>query len=169
MAQTDIPTSQHNNAQTPWLDHGWVEHSQTLLDSYHKWTGRDLIPRMGSTLEQAQALFQVPFVVVSHGIQADPILNYGNQTALKLWNIEIPTLLKTPSRLTAEPVHRDERARLLERTTRDGYVDDYQGIRIATDGRRFRINQALVWNLVDPTGNRVGQAATFAEWQFLDS
>jgi hypothetical protein len=105
---------------------------------------------------------------VSHGNQPDPILNYGNQTALNLWQIGIPTLLKTPSRLTAEPVHRDERARLLERTARDGYVDDYQGIRVATTGRRFRINQALVWNLVDQNGNHVGQGATFSEWQFLD-
>jgi hypothetical protein len=169
MAQFDLPPNSLGNAQAPWLDHGWVAHSQILLNSYRKWTERDLIPRTGSTLEQAQALFEVPFVVVSHGIQADPILNYGNQTALKLWHIDIPTLLKTPSRQTAEPVHRDERARLLERTSRDGFVDDYQGIRIATDGRRFRINQALVWNLVDQEGNRVGQAATFSEWQFLES
>jgi hypothetical protein len=169
MAQFDMPPASLSHAQSPWLDHGWVEHSQILLNSYRKWTGRDLIPRVGSPLEQAQALFEVPFVVVSHGIQADPILNYGNQTALNLWNIEIEALLKTPSRQTAEPVHRDERALLLERTARDGYVDDYQGIRIATDGRRFRINQALVWNLVDQSGNRVGQAATFSDWQFLDS
>ncbi|MDB5385463.1 MAG: hypothetical protein JWM11_1109, partial [Planctomycetaceae bacterium] len=62
-----------------------------------------------------------------------------------------------------------ERARLLERTTRDGFVDDYQGIRVSTTGRRFRIDQALVWNLVDAQGNRVGQAATFSDWQFLES
>jgi hypothetical protein len=155
-------------AQAPWLEHGWVEHSQTLLNSYYQWTRRQLMPRLGSAVEQAQALFEAPFVVVSHDAQADPILNYGNQTALRLWQIEISTLLTTPSRLTAEPVHRDERARLLERTTRDGFVDNYQGIRVATSGRRFRINQAVVWNLADQQGNCVGQAATFSEWQFLD-
>jgi hypothetical protein len=65
-------------------------------------------------------------------------------------------------------VHRDERARLLERTTRDGFVDDYQGIRISSTGRRFQIDQAIVWNLVDARGERVGQAATFSEWRFLN-
>lgn len=113
-------------------------------------------------------MFEAPFVVVSHGMQDDPILNYGNATALKLWKISIPDLLKTPSRMTAEPVHRDERQRLLERTTRDGFVDDYRGVRIATTGHRFLIERATVWNLVNETGERVGQAATFSEWTFLD-
>jgi hypothetical protein len=61
-------------------------------------------------------------------------------------------------------VHRDERARLLERTHRDGYVDDYAGIRISQSGRRFRIEQAIVWNLVDAAGQHYGQAATFDTW-----
>lgn len=153
---------------TPWRNHDWLSHTQILLDSYLKWLGTDLIDRSGSEDEQAQRLFESPFVVVSHGTQTDPILNYGNRTALGLWEMEIPSLLQTPSRLTAEPMHRDERARLLERTTRDGYVDDYRGIRIASTGRRFRIEQAIVWNLVDDSGQRVGQAATFSDWVFLD-
>jgi hypothetical protein len=61
-------------------------------------------------------------------------------------------------------VHRDERTRLLERTSRDGYVDDYAGIRISRSGKRFRIEQAIVWNLVDGDGHRRGQAATFDRW-----
>lgn len=142
----------------------WTPHTQLLLDSYHRWLGRELIPREGSAEDQAQALFEAPFVVVSHGTQADPILNYANRTALELWEMDIPGLLQTPSRLTAEPLHRDERARLLERTTRNGYVDDYQGIRISSTGRRFRIEQAIVWNLVDDHGALRGQAATFANW-----
>lgn len=146
---------------------GWLEHTQILLDSYARWTGQQLIPRDGSPRDQAVSLFCAPFVVVSHGTQADPILNYGNRTALGLWEMPIETLLKTPSRLTAEPVHRDERARLLERTSRDGYVDDYRGIRISSTGKRFEIDRATVWNLVDATGQRVGQAATFSDWRFL--
>lgn len=148
---------------------GWVDHSQLLLDSYHRWLQRDLVPRNGSAVEQAQALFDAGFVVVSHGIEADPLLNYANRTALTLWEIDIPTLLQTPSRLTAEPLHRDERAQLLARTTRDGYVDDYRGIRVSTTGRRFRIEQAIVWNLVDAEGTYRGQAATFSHWVPLES
>lgn len=146
---------------------GWIEHTQTLLDSFRKFVGRELTDRTGTVEEQARRLFEAPFVVVSHGTEADPILNYGNQTALNLWEVDSATLCRMPSRLTAEPVHRDERARLLERTLRDGFVDDYRGIRISATGRRFLIEQAIVWNLVNAAGERVGQAATFDNWQFL--
>lgn len=146
---------------------GWVEHTQILLNSFRKFVGRELIDRTGTAEEQAQRLFEAPFVVVSHGTEADPILNYGNRTALDLWEIDVAALLRMPSRLTAEPVHRDERARLLERTLRDGFVDDYRGIRISATGRRFLIERAIVWNLVNAGGERVGQAATFDNWQFL--
>ncbi|MBL8828275.1 MAG: MEKHLA domain-containing protein [Planctomycetaceae bacterium] len=148
----------------PWREHGWTPHTQILLSSYRRWLGHDLLAVGESVEEAARALFEAPFVVVSHGKQSDPILNYANRTALQLWEIDIPRLLETPSRLTAEPLHRDERARLLERTTRDGYVDDYRGIRISTTGRRFQIERAIVWNLVDASGQHVGQAATFATW-----
>jgi hypothetical protein len=144
-------------------------HVQLLLDSFARLLGRELISRQGSAEAQAERLFQAPFVVVAHGTEADPLLNYGNAAALALWEMDLATLTRTPSRLTAEPVHRDERARLLERTRRDGYVDDYAGIRISRTGRRFRIEQAIVWNLVDAAGIHRGQAATFDRWTPLDS
>lgn len=165
---TDSNLINVNNPSANGLQPTWIEHTQILLDSYRHWTGRELIPREGENPEQAIALYQAPFVVVSHGTQADPILNYGNATALNLWEMPVEQLLQTPSRLTAEPVHRDERAQLMARTTRDGFVDDYQGIRISAKGRRFRIDQATVWNLINLAGERVGQAATFSEWVFLD-
>ena len=146
-----------------------ASHVQLLLDSFARLLGRELISRQGAAEAQAERLFQAPFVVVSHGTEADPILNYGNAAALALWEMDLATLTRTPSRLTAEPVHRDERARLLERTRRDGYVDDYAGIRISSTGRRFRIEQAIVWNLVDAAGIHRGQAATFDRWTPLDS
>ncbi|QDU74680.1 MEKHLA domain protein [Bremerella volcania] len=159
---------QDHPAAEPWLEHGWPAHLQILLDSYCQLLGDQLVPRSGSAEEDARRVFEAPFVVVSHTASRDPILNFGNQAALRLWKIDVETLLQTPSRMTAEPMHRDERAQLLERTTRDGYVDDYQGIRIATTGRRFRIEKAIVWNLRDAAGTYVGQAATFDQWTFLD-
>lgn len=154
--------------KSPWLEHGWIEHTARLLDSYRRLLGKELIDRAGDREQDAANLFHAPLVVVSHGTQADPILNYANRRALELWEIDIPRLLITPSRLTAEPMHRDERAELLRRTAQVGYVDDYQGIRISTTGRRFRIERATVWNLSDPDGAPRGQAATFTDWTRLD-
>ena len=154
---------------TPWREHNWITHTQILLDSYSHWVGAPLLPRTGNAEDQAAALYHAPFVVVSHGTQADPILNYGNATALQLWEVDIPTLLTMPSRLTAEPLHRDERARLLERTTRDGFVNDYRGTRVSSTGKRFLIEQATVWNLVSSNGERLGQAATFSTWKPMEN
>jgi len=137
---------------------------ELLLDSFARLLGRELVSREGSPAEQAARLFQAPFVVVSHGTEADPVLAYGNARALDLWELTWEELIRTPSRLTAEPVHRDERARLLARTRAHGFVDDYSGIRISKTGRRFRIERAIVWNLVDAAGVHRGQAATFDRW-----
>ena len=154
-------------SESLWLSHGWVEQTQLILDSYRHWLGNELIVRDGSPEQEAEDLFECSFVVVSHGMQADPILNYGNRVALNLWEMDIETFLRTPSRKTAEPVHRDERARLLERTTRDGFVDDYRGVRISSSGRRFFIEHAIVWNLIAEDGRYAGQAATFSKWKEL--
>ena len=78
-------------------------------------------------------------------------------------------LIGMPSRKTAEPVHRDERAQLLKRTREHGFIDGYSGIRIASTGRRFEVHRATVWNVVTAAGEHVGQAAAFSEWTFLDN
>jgi len=142
----------------------WVAHTQLLLETFASLLGRELIDRQGSENEQAGRLFHAPFVVVSADASADPLLTYGNKTALGLWEMDADRLLATPARHTAEPVHRDERQRLLDRTRAQGYVDDYAGIRISSTGKRFRIEQAIVWNLTDATGAYCGQAATFDRW-----
>ena len=74
-----------------------------------------------------------------------------------------------PSRLSAEPVHQSARERLLATVAQQGYMDDYSGIRIAKSGRRFAIEQATVWNLLDNDGAYYGQAATFSRWTFLSA
>jgi hypothetical protein len=61
--------------------------------------------------------------------------------------------------------YRDERRRLLDEVGRHGFIENYSGIRISQHGRRFRIERATVFNLLDRRGEYVGQAATFADWQ----
>ena len=150
-----------------WSQPSVVEWSQLLLDSYRQWLGRDLLQRVGGPEEQAHALFLAPFVVVSHGIEADPMLNYGTHLALTLWETTWEDLLRTPSRLTAEAVNRAEREWMLERARTRGYLDNYRGVRISNSGRRFLIENAIVWSVSDRAGRCVGQAATFSHWTFL--
>ena len=142
-------------------------HGAELLRTYHLWTGRHLIEPCGDAHAEARMLFEAPFAVVSGGAEGDQILNYGNKTAMELWEMDWDRLTRTPSRLTAEPMHRDERAEFLRRVRERGFIDDYSGIRISSKGRRFRIAQATVWNVTDADGKYAGQAATFSKWEFL--
>jgi hypothetical protein len=146
-----------------------MEWSRLLLDSYRHWMGKDLIERASDTKQQARMLFEASIVVVSHGGEPDPILNYGNQTALNLWELSWDQFIKTPSRLTTEPDDRAERRKMLERATLNGYFEGYRGVRISSTGRRFLVEQALIWNVIDPTGSPIGQAATFSRWSNLSS
>jgi len=141
--------------------------SQRLLESFRHWTGRDLLDRSGSVEEQAEGLFFAPVVVVSHGKEADPILNYGNQAALDLWEVTWERLIGMPSRQTAEPVNQLERTHMLELVEQQGYYDRYRGVRISSTGRRFLIEEALVWNVIDEQKRHIGQAATFSRWTRL--
>ncbi len=150
-----------------WKTDFAIGHTTCLARSFKHWTGHDLLPGNFSETELAQKVFEAPFVLVSHDTEADPILNYGNSAALSLWEMSWEELTRTPSRLTAEAPNREERAKLLEAVTRRGFIDDYSGVRISKSGRRFRISQATVWNLLTEKDQPCGQAAMFDRWEFL--
>jgi hypothetical protein len=152
-----------------WQQPAIVQQTQLILNSHRRWLQRELIERSGDEVDEAQRLFEAAFVVVSHGTEDDPVLNYGNATALALWEMNFEHFTSTPSRMTAEPDQREERSRLLQRTTLVGFIDDYQGVRITKSGRRFHIQHATIWNLLDEAENYAGQAATFKEYELLDA
>ena len=152
---------------SPWQNPDVVAQTQLIASSLKHRTGRDLLPGIISPLELAEKVFHAPFVLVSHGTETDPVLNYGNAAALALWEMSWDELTRTPSRLTAEAPNREERARLLAAVTARGFIEDYSGIRIAKTGRRFRIAQATVWNLLGERSQPCGQAAMFLHWEFL--
>lgn len=144
-------------------------HAWLLLDSFRRLTGRDLVAPGDSAEAVARALYCAPFVVLSHDAAADPVFTYANLSAQQLFAMPWAEIVGLPSRYSAEPLAREERQRLLERVARQGYIDDYRGVRIAGNGRRFEVAQATVWNLDDTGGQRLGQAASFAQWRDLGS
>ena len=127
-------------------------------------TGRALVE---TGADPVAALWTAPLAVVAHGTQADPLFFFANALALDRFATTLDRFIGMPSRFSAEAPLREERQALLERVTRDGFIGDYAGVRIAADGRRFRIEQATVWNLVDRDGSVHGQAAAFSRWADL--
>lgn len=138
-----------------------MKQTRLIMSSYRHWTGKPLCDETGDDEALVKQLFFAPRVVLSSGAEEDPILNYGNQAGLELWETDWETLTKTPGRHTAEAMEREKREQFLEKVKRQGYIDDYSGIRITRTGRRFEIKRATVWNLVDENGRYAGQAATF--------
>jgi MEKHLA domain len=147
-----------------WQEPQIIDWIEILLVSYRQLLGRELIECSGSWLEKSQLLYAAPFVVVSHGTQSDPVLNYGNQVALDLWEMDWTKFTQTPSKSTAEPVNQAAREVMMSQVLRQGFVDNYRGVRISSSGRRFEIDRAIIWNLTDLQGQPCGQAATFASW-----
>ncbi len=130
-----------------------------IASSHARLLGRALAP-VGDDI--VNALWNAPQVIVAHGVEPDPLFFFGNRAALAKFQTVPDKFIGMPSRLSAEAPLRDERQALLDRVSRDGYIDDYAGIRIAATGERFMIERAVVWNLIDEDGTVQGQAATFA-------
>ena len=150
-----------------WERPGIVRHAGDIVRSFRHLVGRDLLPPAMAPANLAVMLRDAPFVVLSHGLEADPVLNYGNRAALALWEMDFAELTRMPSRVTAEPMLREERERLLAVAAAKGYIDDYAGVRISSSGRRFRIENARLWTLRDGKGQVWGQAAGFGRWWWL--
>ncbi len=138
------------------------DHRLALLAQSHQRLTGHLLLAAGRDLRAA--LWNAASVIVAHGSEADPVFFYGNRRALQVFEMDWASFVRLPSRLSAEPLLREERALLLERVARDGCITDYAGTRISASGRRFRIEQAVVWNLIDASGACHGQAAAFDRW-----
>lgn len=148
-------------------NHYLGRHAQLLFSSYYHLLGKEISEFMEADMDPYRALYRAPFGIVSHGTEQDPIFNYANRTAQKLFEMDWRTFTQLPSRKSAEPVDREERQGLLDRVSQNGYIDHYQGVRISSTGKRFRIENAVVWNLSDDRGIYRGQAALFHHWLML--
>jgi PAS domain-containing protein len=135
-----------------------------LAGSHVRIVGKPLLPNGRG----ADWLYNdAPFVVLAHNTDPDPRFIYANKAGQALFEYTWDEFITLPSRLSAEPENRADRQRLLDAVTRNGFTDSYRGVRISKSGRRFRIENAVVWQLIDNDGVRRGQAATFSTWQPL--
>ncbi len=144
-----------------------ADHVQLLRNSLRTLTGRDLLEQDCPPAEAARQIFHAPFILLSHNAAEEPLLTYGNRTGLALFELTWEELVVMPSRCTAEAVEREERIRLLAQVKANGFIDDYTGVRVSKHGQRFRIEQAVVWNLTDEKGLFCGQGAMFSNWTLL--
>lgn len=152
-----------------WQQEKIVNWCQLILNSYEQLLGKQLIPRNGDILEEAKTIYFAPFVVVSHGTETPPIFNYANLTAQNLWEMNWEQIIQLPSRESAIPDAREVREKMLQEVKKNGFIENYEGIRVTKTGKQFFVKNVIVWNLIDSNNNYCGQAATFPKWTFLKS
>ncbi len=133
-----------------------------LTDSYARLVGAPLVPP-GTDADWLYR--EAPFVVVAHGTDQDPKFIYANKAAQNCFEYSWEEFMSLPSRLSAEAPDRAERQSLLDEVARNGFLSGYRGLRVAKSGRRFIIEDGVVWELRDRDGMRHGQAATFLSWR----
>jgi PAS domain S-box-containing protein len=143
-----------------------LELTQLILSSYQRLLGESLTPA-DYTAEQAANWLQheAPFAILAHNTASDPCFIYANHAAQNCFEYSHDELIGLPSRLSAEAPNREERAQLLASVNQRGFSTGYRGLRIAKSGRRFWIENATVWNLIDEAGVKHGQAALLREWR----
>ncbi len=123
-----------------------------IADSFERLTGEPLVP-------EGETLWTLPLPVLAHDTQASPHFIYANRAALAQFRMTARDVIGMESRRSAEPDLRAERQAMFDRLEQANVVTGYEGIRIAADGSRFRMVDAVIWNLVDEHGARHGQAA----------
>lgn len=135
-----------------------------IVASFRKVIGKELVdhPFDGRWLYE-----NAPFALLAHDRSDDPRFFYANKTAQACFGYSWQEFIGMPSRLSAEAPNREERQRLLDSVSTKGFIDSYRGLRIAKSGRRFWIENAIVWELVRANGEHAGQAAMFHSWKDL--
>ena len=157
-------------SSAPWLTDDQQALAALIMDSHRGGFGDPLLAGIRedqSSLQQAQALFAAPRVVLAHDGSSDPRLIYANAQALALWRRPWAAMVGLPSRLTAEPQERPGRAQMLAEARSRQAIRGYSGIRVDSNGRRFQLRGARLWTLRDRHGQAIGQAASFSDWWWL--
>ncbi len=155
--------------QYPWQYPDIQAHCRLMADSYQHWTGGELAGDEPDPALFARRLYEASFVLVSHGTEQDPLFNFGNLAAQRLWELDWGQLVGMPSRRSAESVAQDDRSEALKSALCGGWVSGYSGVRISASGQRFLIRGGIIWNLLDAQGGLRGQAACFSDWDIISS
>lgn len=145
-----------------------IERCAHIAASYDKFFGVPLLQETFFTAAQlAEGMYRAPLVIVSHDNAADPVFRFGNEKALQLWRMDDEEFIGMPSRHSAEVEEQNERRKFLEEVRKNGFTDDYSGIRISAADERFEITKVKLWNVHDDEGRHIGQAAAFKEWNYV--
>ena len=136
-----------------------------ILASHCALFGSPLYNLSSNTDDALEELHLAPYALLSHGLGKDPLFTYGNQTALGLFELTDEQILCTPSRTSAEKNDQASRGKFMQSVKEKGYAEGYSCIRVSSTGKKFKILNASIWNILDDRKVIIGQAAAFMKWE----
>jgi MEKHLA domain len=136
-----------------------------LVSSYRRYVGAEPAFLAGGEATPEWLYERSSHCVLAHDTGSVPHFIYANRTAQRCFEYDWDEIVGLPSHLSAEPGGRAERQRLLDAVACDGFATGYSGLRIAKSGRRFWIEDGILWQLIDTGGVVRGQAASFGRWR----
>jgi hypothetical protein len=147
----------------PCADNNYHQaHVLMLLENLYKWTGYDLAAAYGFSADTiGREIFAADLYILSHNNAIEPVLNYGNQRVLELWEVSWAELTAMYSKDTAKNVDRAARSTTMAHVKQHNYVTGYHGTRVSKTGKEFQIIDVTIWNLFTDDGLAYGQAAWF--------
>lgn len=90
----------------------------------------------------------------------DPLFTFANTSALTAFGYSESEFIGMPSKYSAKQDARDARLRMMQQATELGIITGYAGERVHKSGKIFKIEEGIIWNLIEDDGNRIiGQAA----------
>jgi len=138
---------------------GWIRLSS---ESLKKLTGKNLFDRMEDVETYAHVHENERYAVLSHGTQDDPIYKYFNKGAFLTFRWPEDEVYKLPSRYSApDGAVRSDRAVMMQTVVDQDVREIPVAIRNTKFGEQFQLKDAILWNVYDDSGRRVGQTALF--------
>lgn len=158
MKKTGLPSSENSYLK---------DYIYQITSSLKKLANIEIVDPSLSLEDQAKQAFTSDYVLLAHNATNEPIFNYANQTALRLFEMSWDEFTTMPSKYSAESDERGKREQFIAEVEQKGYSKDYSGIRVSKTGKRFEIKNVILWNVYDLENNRIGQAALFHEFSYL--
>ncbi|MBO9703601.1 MAG: MEKHLA domain-containing protein [Sporocytophaga sp.] len=150
-----------------WMNPDTVKHCKLIAKNYKFWTGKELFEEKLHESELSEKMYNAPFVILSHGTQADPIYNYVNLKAQELWEYTWDEMIKLPSRRSAGTNETAQRLELIKEGQEKGITFTEKALRESCSGKKFYIKNVVLFNLLGEGGEYEGQCAIYNDWEFV--
>eukprot|EP00978_Attheya_sp_CCMP212_P006105 scaffold13756_cov54-Attheya_sp.AAC.2 len=102
------------------------------------------------------------FAVLSHGNQTDPIYSYVNAAGFQVFRWPEHVYYQLPSRYSAPGgTHRASRAQVVDSTVVEDVKFLSEAVRVRYPNTTVTLRDAILWNVYNDAGYRVGQTVLF--------